>query len=82
MAAQRYPLRVPDLGNIGPIQLSLWLVDEGDGVQAGDRVVELLAGPATYDLASPVAGRLSACLVDENQEVQPGQTLGWIDGEE
>ncbi len=82
MAAQRCPLRVPDLGNIGPIQLSLWLVDESDSVQAGDRVAELLAGPATYDLAAPVAGRLSACLVDESQEVFPGQTIGWIDGEE
>jgi len=82
MAGQRYALRVPDLGDIGPIHLSLWLVEEGDSVQAGDRVVELLAGAATYDLASPVAGNLSSCLVDENQEVYPGQTLGWIDGEE
>lgn len=81
MPAQRYPLRVPDLGDVGPVQVSLWLVEEGDVLQAGDRVVELLAGPATYDLASPIAGRLESCLVDENQEVHPGQTIGWIEGE-
>ncbi len=81
MTPQRYSLQVPDLGSIGPIHLSLWLVEEGEAVQAGDRVVELLAGPATYDLASPVTGRLRECLIDENQEVQPGQTLGWIEAE-
>ena len=77
--ATRYALRVPDRGDLGPILLSLWLVQEGEAVQAGDRVAELLAGPATYDLASPIAGRLSQCLVDESQEVQTGQTLAWID---
>lgn len=82
MPGSEYALQVPDLGQIGPIRLSLWLVEEGEHVEAGDRVAELLAGPATYDLPSPVAGYLARCLVDEDQEVHAGQLIGLIQGED
>jgi pyruvate/2-oxoglutarate dehydrogenase complex dihydrolipoamide acyltransferase (E2) component len=38
-------------------------------------VVELLAGGATIDLESPVAGRLVAHLVDEDEVVAPGMVI-------
>ncbi len=81
MPAMEYPLHVPDLGEVGPIRLSLWLVEEGENVEAGDRVAELLAGPATYDLPAPAAGRLIRCLIDEDQEVHSGQLIGLIEGD-
>ncbi len=82
MPALEYALYVPDLGEIGPIRLSLWLVEEGEHVEVGDRIAELLAGPATYDLPSPVAGFLSRCLVDDDQEVHAGQLIGLIRAED
>ena len=81
MSAVEYEIRVPDLGNLGPICLSSWLVEEGDEVQAGDRIAELLAGPATFDVSSPISGRLARCLVDEEQPVHAGQVVAVIEGD-
>lgn len=73
---RREPLAVPDCGLVGcRLRLSLWLVPEGARVRAGDRVVELLAGGATIDLEAPVAGRLVAQLVEEDEEVDPGRVI-------
>lgn len=58
-----------------PLRVSLWLVPEGAEVLEGDRVVELLGGGATIDLESPVAGRLIAHLVDEDDVVMPGMVI-------
>jgi pyruvate/2-oxoglutarate dehydrogenase complex dihydrolipoamide acyltransferase (E2) component len=38
-------------------------------------VVELLAGGATIDLESPVAGRRVSQLVDEDEAVTPGAVI-------
>ena len=73
---RRESLAVPDCGMMGvPVRVSLWLVPEGADVLEGDRVVELLAGGATIDLESPVAGRLVAQLVDEDETVTPGTAI-------
>ena len=73
---RREPLTVPDCGVIGvPVRVSLWLVPEGADVLEGDRVVELLIGGATIDLESPVAGRLAAQFVDEDEVVTPGTVI-------
>ena len=73
---RREPLAVPECGVMGiSVRVSLWLVPEGADVLEGDRVVELLAGGATIDLESPVAGRLVAQLVDEDEVVRPGMVI-------
>jgi len=77
-----YELRLPNLG-MGDQQhvLSLWLVKPGDRVAAGDRVAEVLAGPVTVDLPSPVEGVLVETLVDEDEPISVGQTLARIETE-
>ncbi len=73
---RREPLAVPECGVLGlPLRVSLWLVPEGTEVLEGDRVVELLGGGATIDLESPVAGRLIAHFVDEDDVVMPGMVI-------
>lgn len=54
------PLTLPDLG-LGdqPIVLSLWLVNKGSQVAEGEPLVEVLAGPVTVDLPSPIDGVLA-----------------------
>lgn len=73
----RYELTLPELemGEV-PITLSVWLVEPGDEVVEGDRVVEVLAGAATVDLPSPVTGRLVEQLVLEDEPLAAGQVLG------
>ena len=73
-------LLLPDLGIAGqPMTVSVWLVKPGRRVRAGDPVVEVLAGPATVDLPSPVDGRLVQWLVDEDEPIVVGQRLAVIE---
>jgi len=70
---------VPDLGlDDVPIRLSVWLVRRGRRVEAGEPVVEILAGPATIDLSAPNNGVLVEKLVGEDETVEVGQVLGMI----
>ena len=70
---RRVTLVVPEcgLGEV-PLAVSLWLVPCGATVLAGDRVLELVAGGVTIDLAAPVTGRLLTQLVEEDQPVTAG----------
>lgn len=72
--ARRVSLHVPYLGGVAAT-VSLWLVPEGAAVQAGDRVIELVAGAATIDLEAPVTGRLTGQLVDEDEPVATGRPV-------
>jgi 2-oxoglutarate dehydrogenase E2 component (dihydrolipoamide succinyltransferase) len=82
MPAVRHPLILPEL-DLDDVEttLSLWLVDVGSEVAAGDRLVEILAGGATVDLPSPASGRLVEALVGEDEPVAAGQVLGIIEGD-
>jgi pyruvate/2-oxoglutarate dehydrogenase complex dihydrolipoamide acyltransferase (E2) component len=75
----RIELCLPDLGlDDQPITLSAWLVPRGARVTAGERVAEVLAGPATVDLPSPVDGVLIERLIDEDEPIAVGQSLAVI----
>jgi len=70
---------VPDLGMPAvTITLSVWLVPLGARVESGERIVELLAGDATVDLAAPVGGILSDRRVAEDELVASGQVVAYI----
>jgi pyruvate/2-oxoglutarate dehydrogenase complex dihydrolipoamide acyltransferase (E2) component len=72
----RMKLRLPELGlDDQPLVLSLWLVKRGTRVAAGQSVVEVLAGPATIDIPSPVDGVLVKRLVEEDEPIRVGQPL-------
>jgi pyruvate/2-oxoglutarate dehydrogenase complex dihydrolipoamide acyltransferase (E2) component len=77
----RSEIRLPDLG-AGPVVLSVWFADVGEWVYEGDRLVEVLVGGATFDVAAPATGRLAEKLALVNDPVQPGQVLGVVDGED
>jgi pyruvate/2-oxoglutarate dehydrogenase complex dihydrolipoamide acyltransferase (E2) component len=79
MAAQQYPLILPDLGaGQMPITVSLWLVEPGDEVSEGDRLIEVLFGSVSVDLPAPASGILAETLVDEDDVLTVGQVLGVI----
>jgi 2-oxoisovalerate dehydrogenase E2 component (dihydrolipoyl transacylase) len=60
------------------IVLSLWLVPPGSRVEAGDPLVEVLAGPATVDLPAPTDGVLLRTLAAEDEPLHVGQRLAVI----
>ena len=77
----RRPLRVPELGldKDVSLRLSLWLVRTGEPVRAEQSLAEIVAGQVVVDLPSAVDGVLVEKLVDEDQDIEVGQTLGWIE---
>jgi pyruvate/2-oxoglutarate dehydrogenase complex dihydrolipoamide acyltransferase (E2) component len=82
MTGQRHELNLPDLGaGDMPIAVSLWLVDVGDEVSEGDRLVEVLFGSVSVDLPSPANGVLIETRVDEDEVIRTGQVLGVIRGD-
>jgi pyruvate/2-oxoglutarate dehydrogenase complex dihydrolipoamide acyltransferase (E2) component len=71
---------LPDLGTGPdvPIVVSYWFAARGDSVWEGERLVEVLVGPATFDVPSPVSGRLAEIRGREDDRVEPGAVLGLI----
>src|SRR5688572_24823816 len=74
----RSPIIVPDLGQAMLI-LSVWYVKPGEAVYAGDRVVELLLGSATFDIAAPCTGTLSEQAARPDDPVTAGQVVGYVE---
>ena len=78
----RHDLILPDLGiDDQPITVSLWLAEPGRRVAEGDPVLEVLAGPATVDLAAPADGILVEALVSEDDRLSVGQRLAVIESD-
>jgi pyruvate/2-oxoglutarate dehydrogenase complex dihydrolipoamide acyltransferase (E2) component len=72
------PVIMPDLG-VSRASLSLWFVDTGGRVEEGERLVEILAGAATFDVSAPVDGKLIRRCALPSDHVLPGQVLGYIE---
>src|SRR4051812_37439059 len=72
--AMEVPVNLPDLG-VPSATLSLWFVEVGSHVEEGERLLEILAGAATFDLSAPVCGRLVRRSVLPTDRVLPGQVL-------
>ena len=71
---------LPDLGtgpNV-PIVVSHWFAARGEEVWEGDRLVEVLVGPATFDVPAPTTGRLAEIREHEDNLVVPGAVLGLV----
>jgi pyruvate/2-oxoglutarate dehydrogenase complex dihydrolipoamide acyltransferase (E2) component len=71
---------LPDLGTGPdvPIVVSYWFAARGEHVWEGERLVEVLAGPATFDVPAPASGRLARIHGREDDRVEPGSVLGLI----
>ncbi len=71
---------LPELGTGPdvPIVVSHWFAERGDEVWEGDRLVEVLVGPATFDIPAPTSGRLAVIHGLEDDRVTPGTVLGLV----
>jgi len=74
------PIRLADIGAEGrKVRVSTWLVEPGDCVEPGDRVVEVLVAGITFDVQAPAGGVLSRITMPLEALVEPGDILGWIE---
>jgi pyruvate/2-oxoglutarate dehydrogenase complex dihydrolipoamide acyltransferase (E2) component len=74
------PVVLPELG-AAPVRLSLWFAGVGETVYEGDRLVEVVVGGATFDVAAPATGRLVEWRAWPRDVLTPGQVLGMVEAE-
>ena len=76
------PIRLPEIGaGHASLSVSCWLVDIGELVDRGDRVVELVTAGSTFDVSAPLAGRLTRIDKPLDTTVAVGDILGFIETE-
>lgn len=82
-STDRFAITVPDVGaGTESLRVSAWLVDVGQTVIAGDRVVEVLLPGITFDIPSERTGELIEIVRLVDAVVAPGDILGWIAAEQ
>ena len=72
---------LPELGEDGPDEatISFFMVSEGEGVEEGQEVAEVLTDKATFNVVSPAHGKVKQILVAEDERVEIGQVLAIIE---
>jgi pyruvate dehydrogenase E2 component (dihydrolipoamide acetyltransferase) len=58
------------------------LVEVGDSVETDQSLIELETDKATFELPSPVKGKISEIEINKGDEVKTGQTILKIDTEQ
>jgi pyruvate/2-oxoglutarate dehydrogenase complex dihydrolipoamide acyltransferase (E2) component len=74
-------VKLPELGKDAgdEARVSFWYVDVGETVGEGGNLVQMLTDKATFDIPSPVAGKIVKVLAAEEQSVKVGQVLCQIE---
>jgi pyruvate/2-oxoglutarate dehydrogenase complex dihydrolipoamide acyltransferase (E2) component len=73
-------ITMPQLGeSVSEGTIGHWLKHEGDMVKKDESLVEIITDKVTAELPSPVSGRLTRILVDEDQTVKVGAAIAEID---
>ncbi|HBU08477.1 MAG: hypothetical protein A2Y42_04100 [Omnitrophica WOR_2 bacterium GWB2_45_9] len=71
---------LPELGEgITKAVVSYWYFQAGQAVKKGEDLVEFTTDKATFNLPSPVSGKLTEILAPEGQNVNVGQAIGNIE---
>lgn len=76
----RIPVLMPELHAAPePVWISTWLVEPGDAVAEGDRLVEVLMPGVTFDVSAPADGLLTEIVKPTGATVQPQDILAWLE---
>ena len=71
---------LPELGEgITKAVVSYWYFQAGQAVKKGEDLVEFTTDKATFNLPSPVSGKLTEILAPEGQNVNVGKAIGNIE---
>jgi pyruvate dehydrogenase E2 component (dihydrolipoamide acetyltransferase) len=72
-------VQLPELGDDEDApqeaEVSFWYVEEGEEVQEGEDLLEVITDKAAFTVPSPAAGTLKETLKEEAQKVKPGEDI-------
>jgi pyruvate/2-oxoglutarate dehydrogenase complex dihydrolipoamide acyltransferase (E2) component len=66
---------------MGEGTIAKWYKREGDRVEEGEPIVQVIGEKLTYDVEAPTSGRLLKIYRDENSNVPVGEVIAYIGGE-
>ena len=77
-----HEVQLPDLGEDAPdkAEVSFWYVSEGDTVEEGQDLVEMITDKAAFTIPSPASGTVKQVLSREGETVKVGQTVAVVEG--
>ncbi|MCF6319747.1 MAG: dihydrolipoyllysine-residue acetyltransferase [Proteobacteria bacterium] len=68
-------IKIPDIGDVGTVEVIEVLVAVGDEIKAEDAVITLESEKATLEVPTPVGGIVKKVLVQEGDEVSAGTEM-------
>ncbi|MFO8007807.1 MAG: biotin/lipoyl-containing protein [Candidatus Brocadiia bacterium] len=74
-------VKLPPMGDDAPdeAEVSFWYVEEGEEVEEGQDIVEMVTDKAAFTVPAPAGGVLSSILVKEGDTVSVGQTMATLE---
>jgi pyruvate dehydrogenase E2 component (dihydrolipoamide acetyltransferase) len=73
-------VKVPDLGSgVEGATVSMWHYAAGDSIKQDDNLVELVTDKATFEVPSPVSGKVMEITVPEGAAVKAGDVLAVVE---
>ena len=76
-----FEVKLPPLGEDAPEEatVSFFFVEEGSNVKEGDDFCEMVTDKATFNVPSPVAGRVKKIVAKEDELVPVGGLLAIVE---
>jgi 2-oxoglutarate dehydrogenase E2 component (dihydrolipoamide succinyltransferase) len=76
-----FEVKLPPLGEDAPDEatVSFFFVEEGSDVKEGDDFCEMVTDKATFNVPSPVAGRVKKIVAKEDELVPVGGLLAIVE---
>jgi pyruvate/2-oxoglutarate dehydrogenase complex dihydrolipoamide acyltransferase (E2) component len=76
-----YEVKLPPLGDDAPdeAEVSFWYVEEGEQIEEGDDLLEMVTDKAAFTVPSPVSGTLAEVRVNEGDKVSVGQVMAIVE---
>lgn len=76
-----HEVKLPPLGDDAPdeAEVSFWYVEEGEQIEEGQDLLEMVTDKAAFTVPSPVSGTLSEIRAGEGEKVSVGQIMAIVE---
>ena len=76
-----FEVKLPPLGDDAPdeAEVSFWYVSEGEDLEEGQDMVEMVTDKAAFTVPAPVGGKIASILTGEGDKVKTGQVMAIVE---
>jgi len=76
---KRTEVRLPDLGEVEEVTVTVWLKQEGETVEEGEDLLEVETEKTTFVVEAPKSGRLARIVKKQGDKARRDELLAEID---